>query len=153
MRASLYFIEAYDAKTLLDIQLKVTLAALHTSAAAPMELVYDLCTMPGYVGPLREELDAVLAECGGRLDRAALGRLHRLDSFMKESQRHNPLLLTTFDRVVHAEYTLSDGFKIPAGTTVCAPSHAIAMDAAIFPNPREFDGFRFSVRVSPFHAC
>lgn len=49
----------------------------------------------------------------------------------------------TFERIVHKDYRLSDGFVIPAGTTIGVPAQAIAMDPAIFPNPQEFDAFRF----------
>lgn len=76
-----------------SIQLKITFAALHTSAAAPTQLLYDLCCMPEYIAPLREEIEAVLAEYGS-LNKAGLMKLHKLDSVMKESQRFNPLLLS-----------------------------------------------------------
>ncbi|MCJ1263410.1 hypothetical protein MMC22_003280 [Lobaria immixta] len=126
-----------------SIQLKITFAALHTSAAAPTQLLYDLCCMPEYIAPLREEIEAVLAEYGS-LNKAALMKLHKLDSVMKESQRFNPLLLSSFDRIVRREYRLRDGFIIPKGTHISVASHAIAMDPELFPNPEVFDGFRFA---------
>ena len=75
-----------------DIQLKMSFAALHTSAATPMQLIYDLCSMPEYLGPLREEIESVLVS-KSPVDKQTLMQLPKLDSFMKESQRFNPLLL------------------------------------------------------------
>lgn len=79
-----------------SIQLKLSFAAIHTSAAAPTQLLYDLCVMPEYVAPLRQEIEEVMAEHGGVTNKQALLKLVKLDSFMKESQRFNPLLLSMF---------------------------------------------------------
>lgn len=125
------------------IQLKTTFAALHTSAAAPIQVIYDLCHRPEYIAPLRQEIEEVLDQYGS-FTRQALLKLYKLDSFMKESQRHNPLLMCTFERVITADYRLSDGFLIPKGTTIGAPAHAVGMDPELFPDPAKFDGFRFS---------
>lgn len=131
-----------DKKFLAGILLKVSFAAIHTSAAAPTQLLYDLCAMPEYVEPLREEIRRNTAE-GSLMTRKNYEGLTKLDSIMKESQRHNPLLLITFERVVTKNYTLSDGFVIPAHTTIGIPTHAISMDPEIVADPESFDGFRF----------
>ena len=75
-----------------DIQLKMSFAAIHTSAATPMQLIYDLCMMPEYIGELREEIESACAT-RSPTNKQALMQLPKLDSFMKESQRFNPLLL------------------------------------------------------------
>ena len=49
-----------DKDFIAEIQLKITLAALHTSAAPPMQLVYDLCHRPQFIQPLRDEIEAVI---------------------------------------------------------------------------------------------
>lgn len=71
--------------------LAVGFAAVHTSASVPTHLLYDLCVMPEYVQPLREEVQAALAEEGSFTKQAFL-KMPKLDSFMKESQRFNPLV-------------------------------------------------------------
>ena len=76
-----------------SIQLKLSFAAIHTRAAAPTQLLYDLCAMPEYVRPLRQEAEEVLAEFG-TWNKQALLKLVKMDSFMKESQRFNPRLLS-----------------------------------------------------------
>ncbi|KAK7178809.1 cytochrome P450 [Paraphaeosphaeria sporulosa] len=136
--------EENDKQFLASIQLKIMFAALHTSAAAPAQLIFDLCHMPEYIEPLRQEIEDVLRDYSGVPSKPALMKMYKLDSFMKESQRQNPLLLTTFERVITRDYKMSDGFIIPKGTTIGVPAQAIAMDPNLFVNPTNFDGFRFS---------
>lgn len=124
------------------IQLKLSFAAIHTSAAAPVQLLYDLCAMPEYVEILRAELDEVL-QVYGELNKQALAKLEKMDSIMKESQRFNPLLLITFERVITKRMTLSDGFTIPKGTTIGVPAQALSMDPDLYHDPGRFDGLRF----------
>lgn len=89
-----------------SIQLKLSFAAIHTSAAAPTQLLYDLCARPEYIGPLRQEIEEVLAE-HGVMNKQALLKLVKMDSFMKESQRFNPLLLSMFARTFRGEVRLT----------------------------------------------
>ncbi|KAI0195397.1 putative cytochrome P450 [Xylaria flabelliformis] len=81
------------------IQLKLSFAAIHTSAAAPTQLLYDLCVMPEWIDILREEIELVKQATGSISSKQTLSRLEKLDSFMKESQRFNPLLLSMSRRV------------------------------------------------------
>uniref|UniRef100_L2F9R0 Cytochrome p450 n=1 Tax=Colletotrichum fructicola (strain Nara gc5) TaxID=1213859 RepID=L2F9R0_COLFN len=136
-----------DLAFLAGILLKVSFAAIHTSAAAPTQLLYDLCDMPEYIEPLRREIEENLDETGF-LGRQGFQGLTKLDSIMKESQRFNHLLLITFERVVTVDYTLPDGLMIPANTTIGVPAHAISMDPEIFPEPQTFKGFRFDETAS-----
>jgi cytochrome P450 len=47
-------------------------------------------------------------------------------------------------RVVLRPLKLSNGMTIPAGTLVAIPSSATHRDEVTYPNPDEFDGFRFA---------
>ncbi|KAI4087876.1 MAG: hypothetical protein LQ344_006501 [Seirophora lacunosa] len=143
-----------------DVQLKVSFAAIHTSAAAPTQLIYDLCEMPEIIAPLREELKNALEKCDGHLTKQAFNMMPKMDSFLKESQRFNPLLLSTYprhtphhpsnlasvtmERLVHVDYPMSDGFVIPAHTSVGVATQAVSMDPKIYPDPEKFDAFRFA---------
>lgn len=40
-------------------------------------------------------------------------------------------------------FTFSGGLLVPVGKTACVSSYDILNDAAIYPNPAEFDGYRF----------
>ena len=47
--------------------------------------LFDLASRPGYIERIREEVEAVVAEYGWT--KVAMGRMRKLDSFLKESQR------------------------------------------------------------------
>ncbi len=85
-----------DEQFIADIQLKVSFAAIHTSAAAPTQLIYDLCAMPEIIEPLRQELKEALEKNDGHLTKQAFNQMPKMDSFLKESQRFNPLLLSEY---------------------------------------------------------
>ena len=96
--------------------------------------------------------------------KGALDRMHRLDSFLKESQRFNgiglsaspfsllcPLLSLTLatraasvGRKALKDVTLSDGTVLPAGTLVVANSYPMHHDDAHYPGAAAFDPFRFA---------
>lgn len=85
--------EEQDLKFIAGILLKVSFAAIHTSAAAPAQLIFDLCERPEFVEPLREEVESLVG-ADGLIDKVGFSKMVKMDSFMKESQRFNPLLLS-----------------------------------------------------------
>ncbi|KAL8906557.1 MAG: hypothetical protein Q9207_001941 [Kuettlingeria erythrocarpa] len=144
--------------------LPISFAAIRTRSSVPTHVLYDLCGHWEYIQPLREECAAVQAEEGSLSTKPALNKLMKMDSFMKDSQRFNPLSfrkaipsfpqtlisytaenhsLVTFGCVVHRDLTLSSGITIPAYTTIGFPAYAIAHDPKFYPDPSRFDGFRF----------
>lgn len=76
----------FQAKT----QLVLGMSAIHASSIATINLIYDLVARPDYMKPLREEVDQIWEETNGVLDKKAMSKLNKLDSFLKESQRLNP---------------------------------------------------------------
>ena len=47
-------------------------------------------------------------------------------------------------RLALRPFTFSNGVTVPAGTLVSVPASATHTDEEIYPNPDEFDGFRFA---------
>ena len=47
-------------------------------------------------------------------------------------------------RLALRPFTFSNGVTVPAGTLIAVPDGIINRDGEIYPNPEEFDGFRFS---------
>ena len=80
----------YDLKGQAHMQLLISLASIHTTSMCCTHVLYDIAFRPEYLKPLRQEIDEAFASEGGQLCNGALQRLHKLDSFMKESQRFNP---------------------------------------------------------------
>ncbi|KAI2463958.1 cytochrome P450 [Annulohypoxylon bovei var. microspora] len=134
--------EETDHRFIADILLKISFAAIHTTAAANSQLIFDLCAHPDLIPLLREEFVRVADE-NGKISKKGFFQMHIMDSIMKEGQRFNPLLLVTFERIITEDWRLSDGFVIPAHTTVGVPAQAISMDPKLYPEPETFDGLRF----------
>ncbi|KAF8906747.1 cytochrome P450 [Gymnopilus junonius] len=116
------------------------------SALTP--LLYDLAAYPQYVEPMREEVQMILG-AEGWTKTSVLG-LHKLDSFIKESQR---LAIggLQMNRKAMKDFTFSNGITIPAGTHIAVATYAAHMDEVIpssqtiyMKNPKEFQGFRFA---------
>ena len=55
-----------------------------------MHALYYLATFPEYMQPLWEEVEKVV-KSEGWTKAGLLDQMHRLDSFIKESQRLNPI--------------------------------------------------------------
>ncbi|KAI0514717.1 cytochrome P450 monooxygenase [Xylaria bambusicola] len=120
----------------------VAFASIHTSVATIGSLIFDLCQYPQLVEMIRGEYEGIVDQ-NGNIPKGGFAKLVKMDSIMKESQRLNPITLLTFERIIHQERTLKDGFTIPAGTQIGVPNYEIAMDPRIYPNPEEFDPLRF----------
>jgi cytochrome P450 len=54
-----------------------------------MHAFYYLATFPEYLEPLRKEVEEVVKSEGWT--KAGLDKMHKIDSFIKESQRLNPI--------------------------------------------------------------
>ncbi|KAJ7113179.1 cytochrome P450 [Mycena epipterygia] len=124
--------------------LAANMAAIHTSSVALTAALYDLTTHPEHILPLREEAERVVAEEGWT--KAALGNMHKLDSFIRESQRLGsapPLAMAR--KVVSKEgFTFSDGVHIPYGSFLSVSANVVHWDPENYERADVFDGFRFS---------
>lgn len=88
-----------------DIQLELANAAIHTTSMALLNMLFDLAAMPEYQDMIRQELEDALAQSGGKWNGTFLKGLQKTDSFMKESQRHEPVGLGEYCRCVLAQQT------------------------------------------------
>ncbi|KAF7901531.1 hypothetical protein EAF00_003752 [Botryotinia globosa] len=123
-------------------QLLISFAALHTTSGLLGNAILDLAARPKYIEALREEIAANLPE-NTQITKQILTKLRKMDSFLKESQRMNPLNLVTMNRKMMDTVQLSDGTILPKGSFVGMAAGSIGFDPRIFENPDEFDGFRF----------
>lgn len=167
-----WFISQYShtpsARELGRDQLLATFASIYNLSNALSYIVFDLAaTSPEDAEAMREEIRTVLADTGGVIDKNALVRLRKLDSFAKESQRLSPPSLgrlspppphgspgrrgdnrssVNIPRIVTNPEGLktSTGHIIPAGTRMTINSHAINQDPEVYPDPTRFDPFRFA---------
>jgi len=157
-----------DFKEIAKIQVLTATAAIHTTRLAIIHAIFDLAARPEYIEPLREELKDVLEKTDGTITKQSLTQLRKLDSFMKESQRHNPpsvgkhfLLLdldfrglteniATFQRKILKPVKLSNGLELPVGVIVQCNTAILDEAPKHWGDPYEFDGFRFfKLRSNP----
>ena len=54
--------------------------------------IFDLAARPEYIQPLREEVEQVVTADGWT--KTAMGKMWKLDSFLKESMRHNGISMS-----------------------------------------------------------
>jgi len=115
-----------------ELQLIVSLAAIHTTTLTMTNLLYDLVARPEYFETLRHEADTVWAEAEGP-DRMSMAKLVKLDSFLKESQRLNPHNQLTFDREIRAKggFTLLNGIHLRQGARIAVAANQMALDPNI----------------------
>ncbi|KAI9441476.1 cytochrome P450 [Lactarius indigo] len=121
---------------------QVNCAAIHTTSTTLTNVLYRLLSNPEYVEPLRQDVETAVAEEGWT--KAGLDKMHKIDSFLRETQRMDCLESLTMLRLALRPFTFSNGVTVPAGTLIAAPTGAIHRDGEIYPNPEEFDGFRFT---------
>ncbi|EJD07461.1 cytochrome P450 [Fomitiporia mediterranea MF3/22] len=122
--------------------LHINFAAIHSSSSSFTHALFHLAAEPQYIPPLREEIEQVIKEEGW--SKVAMTKLWKLDSFMKESQRINGLMLTGLTRKIMSDFTLSHGTFLPAGTFVAANLTGVHHDDSYYPDADKFDGFRFA---------
>lgn len=125
------------------------------------QALYHLVESAEYVKVLREEVDSVVKEHGWT--KVATGKMWKLDSFMRESQRINGITYSQYPhqhlstlhtnsrstavsimRKTLQDTTLSDGTFIPADTLVAGASNATHRDPRNYENPEVFEPFRFA---------
>ncbi|KJA16226.1 hypothetical protein HYPSUDRAFT_47536 [Hypholoma sublateritium FD-334 SS-4] len=121
--------------------LGINFAAIHTTSMALTNALYDLAAYPQYVEAMREEVEAVISSEGWT--KAAMGKMRKVDSFLKESQRLATGGLSV-SRKALKDFTFSNGITVPAGTFVAFATHSTHHDDHVYPDADTFDGFRFS---------
>ena len=133
---------------LADDQLFLTLAAIHTTSGSILSTVYDLLDRPDSIVEILEEIHTVKAELqSDHWTKQALVKLEKLDSFMKESQRVNPIGLGAL--------ILSFPFESGYTLTHHSRSHCSALSRQIlhlqgrFPHPRRHANLFHKLRAQP----
>ncbi|KAJ2930915.1 hypothetical protein H1R20_g6188, partial [Candolleomyces eurysporus] len=116
-------------------------AAIHTTSNSLCDILFHLAAYPEYVEPLRAEIESVTREYGWTKE--AMVRLHKLDSFMKETGRLAGVNVVASQRKVRQAFTLSNGVTIPEGFTIGIASNSTHHDSSIYEDADTFNGFRY----------
>ena len=70
-----------------ELQLMAILASIHTTSLSFLNALCNLAAHQECVQPIREEMEAVISANNGVVDRSALRKMTKTDSFFKESMR------------------------------------------------------------------
>ncbi|KAI0654307.1 cytochrome P450 [Cubamyces menziesii] len=132
----------YSDKDMVQRVLLVNFAAIHTSSNSITHAIYHLAERPEYLTSLREEIEPIVQEEGWT--KAAMARMWKLDSFMRESQRLNGINTVSLMRKAGKDIVLNDGTFIPRGTLMVTAAHSLHHDDSVYTDPDVFDPWRFS---------
>ncbi|KAJ7067797.1 cytochrome P450 [Mycena amicta] len=123
--------------------LVINFGAIHTSANTFSHALLDLAAFPESVEELREEAEKIVAQEGW--SKESVGKMHKIDSFLRESQRYNGNSITSMGRKVvkPGGFTFSDGTNVPAGCYVNVATGPTHHNPDVYPNPESFDPLRF----------
>ncbi|GLB41351.1 putative cytochrome P450 [Lyophyllum shimeji] len=119
--------------------LTTNFVSMHTTSMTFTQALLHLSANAEYVITLREEVEAVTAM--HKWTPEALKRMTRVESFLKETQRLNPLGALLMQRIVRKPFTFSDGTSVPVGTTV---------GVAVTPVHRDPENYAASDEFAPF---
>ncbi|KZO94407.1 cytochrome P450 [Calocera viscosa TUFC12733] len=134
-----------DPKDLNKRMLGMNFAATHTSSMSFTHAFYWLAACPQHLPELRREVESAVETHGWTKE--AVNNMFKIDSFIKESMRLTGLGASSMQRKCVRKIILSDGTQIPAGAHVAINAWSLHHDPQIYPNPFEFDPFRFSRKV------
>ncbi|KAM5347482.1 hypothetical protein ACJ41O_010487 [Fusarium nematophilum] len=121
-------------------QLGFSVVAIQTTADLATETMLRLVERPELIGEIRNEIEEVLKAEGWT--KTALFNMKLLDSVVKEAQRLKPLTSATMNRKATKRVTLPGGLVLEKGDR-CMSDLGSMIDPSIYPNPHEFDGYRF----------
>ncbi|KAJ7314209.1 cytochrome P450, partial [Mycena albidolilacea] len=119
--------------------LLVNFPALLPASSTLTSALYDLAAYPEHIDPMREEVQHAITE--DRWTKAAIGKINKADSFLRESQR--PVALS-LEVVAPEGFTFTDSTMIPYGSYVSTSGMAIYYDEDNYALASQFDGFRFA---------
>ncbi|KAH9914908.1 cytochrome P450 [Epithele typhae] len=118
-------------------------AAIQTTSKSATHAIYHLAAAPALADVLRAEVEPIVAAEGW--SKAALGKMWKVDSLLRESQRMNGISLLAATRKALKDITLADGTFIPAGTLVNAAAYPAHRESSVYgATADEFDPWRFS---------
>ncbi|KAF8967505.1 cytochrome P450 [Flammula alnicola] len=119
----------------------VSFGAIHTSSITFTAALYALCLKPQDAKDLREEVQTIVKEEGWTKD--AFSKMHRLDSFFRESQRMHFMSSLSGGRTALVDFTFSDGLSVPKGTSIAINVCGRHYDEENYADPDVFDAFRY----------
>jgi cytochrome P450 len=130
-------------------------ASIHTTAITGQGVLIDvLSSDPSVLASLREEAERIYSEEGNQWTKTGLARMYRMDSAIRESQRHSPISLSFLSKKVLVKEGIAtpEGIHLAYGTTVGCPWSPAAADPDVYENAHIYDAFRTSREREEYEA-
>ncbi|RDW67498.1 cytochrome P450 [Aspergillus mulundensis] len=126
----------------------INFPGVHTSGISATSALLDILSYSGeegLIGLLQDEVQRIAAGSSGKWTAAELEQASLLDSAIKESLRFNGINALSPTRMVVAPKgaTLPNGLFLPYGTKIGIPQYAVHRDSDLYPNPDEYNPYRF----------
>jgi cytochrome P450 len=143
--------ERPDELNLHDIGTRTVIAnfgSFHQTAIAATNLLLNIISSNAEfntISILRAEISQALHEFGGVWSRAAIAKMIRTDSVLRETLRLNAFGARNMLRKVKVNgLRTEDGILLPKGSDVSILSFSVHNDSELFDDPFKFDPFRYS---------
>jgi hypothetical protein len=89
------------------IQLAIASVSVGSTSHLITNIIFNLATWPEYQIILKDEIDEILKVAGGQWTVESMAQLTKLDSFMKESFRHNGHVTSKWNLFLSLSFFLS----------------------------------------------
>ncbi|KAK5708882.1 hypothetical protein LTR17_020287 [Elasticomyces elasticus] len=120
--------------------LALQVAAIHTTTMTLTAAIYTLCSEPEtYLEQLRDE---VKHHCPDQVTKEGLDSLTKLDSYLRECGRTDPIGTLASGRYARSDFIFKDGTIIPKGYIVSG--NVPMLHKMLSTEDSQFDGFRYS---------
>lgn len=124
-------------------------AAIKTPAATMTRTLLDILGSDpkrGYLEGIRKEIETNIKAADGIWTKSALHKLVKTDSAIRESMRMTSLLFALGRKVMkpHGLYNEDEGWTAPQGSYLTINAADRHLDPTVYPNPDDYDAFRFS---------
>ncbi|KAL7274278.1 hypothetical protein RUND412_002824 [Rhizina undulata] len=116
---------------------------IESTAFLLLYVVLELAGHPDCYEAMKQEVEDTIGRTGTPAFED-IEKMHFMDSFMKEVQRIWPMTSVTAPRITIKPYTFANGTTVNPGEAVFIPSAAIHRNPEFYPNPDEFDPWRFA---------
>jgi len=125
-----------DNKLAVETVVDLFTGSVETTANTLGWVLYNIAVNPKVQEKAFEEVKQVLEECGGKIDKLALGRLSYIKAVIRETFRLFPITATT-SRIISEPVQLG-GFLVPEGTHCQASLYPMGRNPMLFQDPLEF---------------
>lgn len=135
--------------------LPLNFASIHTTSLTGQAALLDVLSAdPSVVEALREEAARVYEEEGNKWTKQGLARMYKMDSAIRESQRHSLIALTFVHRKVVAKEGITgpDGTHYQHGVLLSCPWGGLGWDEELHKDADSYDAFRYSREREEYEA-